>query len=332
MNGRVIALVVSAALFAAPVSAQDCATAECHVERGLEARTHGDDAAAVGHFEAALRIQRTARALAQLALAEQALGRWVDAEAHLTEARGLSDPWIASHAEVLDGALSTIREHLGTLVVTSNVDGASVRVNGRDAGRLPLANPLSVEVGTAVLEVRADGHVPVQRQTEITAGHLSRVRVDLVARVATDPVDDPDGHPSEVTDPVGPTGPAPSTASSGPSPFLILGAIGAGLTAVALGGTFAALAVREDNVLTWNDPAQCPPFPDGRLVACPDAYSGWNTAGDWAIASGITAGVFAALTVTFFALAAGDSGDDAGASLDVDVGPGRAVLRARGRF
>lgn len=334
MSGlRSITAFLLAALVAGPAGAQDCATAECHVERGLAARTQGDDAAATAHFEAALALERTPRILAQLALAEQALGRWIDAEAHLVEAMAADDPWIVDHRGVLEGALATIREHLGRLIVTANVEGATVRVNGRDAGALPMAEPVSVEIGTAVIDVTAPGHVAVQRQEEIAAGQLSRVRVTLVPRagaaspdpVTSDPVtSDPDPTPD-------PT-PAPVVEGGGPSAFLILGGVSAALTAAALVTTFVALAVREDNVLVWNDGARCPPFPDGRLVACPDAYASWRSAEDWAIAGAVASGVFAALTATFFGLAATEGGGEAAAALDLELGPGRLHLGARGRF
>lgn len=319
---------------ATPVHAQDaCTTAACHVERGLAARTSGDDAAAVEHFEAALALERTPRTLAQLALAEQALGRWIDAEAHLGEAMAAAnDPWITDHRTVLEGALGTIREHLGRLVVTSNVDGARLRINGRDAGRLPLAGPVSVEVGTAVVDVTADGHVPVQRQEQISPGGLARIRVDLVPRagtVADAVVEDP--RPLDpITLPV--ERDPPPAPYRGPSAFEILGGVAAGLTAVALGMTIAALAVREDHVLAWNDPVRCPPFPDGRLVACPDEHATFRTAEDLAIAGAITSGVLAALTVVFFAVGAGQPDDTSDVGFDLELGPDRALLGARARF
>ncbi len=340
MSGlRAITAFLLAALVAGTAAAQDCATAECHVERGLAARTQGDDAAATQHFEAALALERTPRILAQLALAEQALGRWIDAEAHLVEAMAADDPWIVDHRAVLDGALATIREHLGRLIVTANVEGATVRVNGRDAGALPMAEPVSVEIGTAVVDVTAPGHVAVQRQEEIAAGQLSRVRVTLVPRagaaspdpLTSDPVSPDPVSPDPVAPDPDPT-PAPAVDGGGPPAFLILGGVSAALTVAALVTTFVALAVREDNVLVWNDGARCPPFPDGRLVACPDVYASWRSAEDWAIAGAVASGVFAALTATFFGLAATEGGGEPAAALDLELGPDRLHLGARGRF
>ncbi|MBX3275756.1 MAG: PEGA domain-containing protein [Sandaracinaceae bacterium] len=321
-------------LVALPAAAQDACDAACHLERGLTARAGGDDETAATHFEAAVALEPTPRALAQLALAQQALGRWVDAEAHLVRALAAADPWITDHRRVLEGALETIREHLGTLVVTSGVRGARLRVNGRDAGTLPLAAPISVEVGTAVVDVEAPGHVPVQRPAEITAGRLTRVEITLVPRASARPPIEPEpappAEPGELAAPDEPA--APPTRSEGPSVALILGAVGAPTTAVALVLTFVALAAREANVLVWNDPAQCPPFPSGRRAACPEVHAAWTTAQDWAIAGAVTSGVLAAISATLFAVAASEPGAPSATQVELDVGPDFAAARVRTAF
>ncbi|MCA9610018.1 MAG: PEGA domain-containing protein [Myxococcales bacterium] len=328
---RTMLVLALASLAAAPAAAQECTTAECHLEQGLAARTRSDDAAAVEHFRAALALERTPRTLAQLAFAVQALGRFIEAEVHLLEALASpEDPWIVEHRGVLDDGLATIREHLGRLIVTANVEGAAVRVNGRVVGTLPMAEPASVEVGTAVIDVTAEGYVPVQREVSIVAGQLWRAHMALVPRAGERSGGErpgPDPHRRVVTHP----DPTPTT-DGGPSVFLILGGVSAGLTVATLIGTFIALGVREDNVLHWNDGERCPPFPAGRLEPCGDVYSAWRTAEDWAVAGAITSGVLAALTATFFGLAATEGGDDASARFELDLGPGRVLAGARGRF
>ena len=331
MNRRLtLALATALALLAGPTraAAQECSTAECHIERGLEARTRSADEEAVRHFESALTLDRTARALAQLALAEQALGRWVAAEAHLREAIATGDPWIASHRGVLDEAMATIRRHLGRLAISASVDGARARVNGRSVGALPLDEPIWVEVGTAVVELSAPGYVDVRRQAEITAGGLARVHVELVADVSAtrETIDPSDSH---IADPSLPR----RFGDDSPSPWAILTGVGLGLTAVSLGATIGAVVVREEHVTRWNDPAQCPPGgPEGRATECPDVPGAWATAEDWAIGLGVLTGALAAATITFIVLAAVEGDPEPEASLELEVSPGAAALRARGRF
>src|SRR5688572_1092503 len=53
------------------------------IDRGVEQRKAGDDRAALELFRRAFELNGSGQALAQMALAEQALGRWLDAHQHL---------------------------------------------------------------------------------------------------------------------------------------------------------------------------------------------------------------------------------------------------------
>src|SRR5215831_5030123 len=77
--------------------------AEGLILRGIELREKRDDQAALQLFRRALEIAATGRARAQVALAEQALGRWPDAEADLAAALERADePWIAEKKALLE--------------------------------------------------------------------------------------------------------------------------------------------------------------------------------------------------------------------------------------
>ena len=154
---------------------------EVLIQQGLELREKGDDGAALVQFRRAYDLVKSGRALAQVALAEQALGRWVDAEAHLTEAIGRADDaWIARQKTLLEQALGEIQNHLGSLEITGGRPGAEVLVNGQTAGRMPLAKPLRVPAGSVALELRATGYLPVQRTVIVAARTLAREPVILV--------------------------------------------------------------------------------------------------------------------------------------------------------
>src|SRR6185312_3741828 len=74
-------LLVGLALgWAAPARADD---PDALIDQGLELREHGKDADALALFERAYSASPTPRAKAQIALAEQALGRWAAAEKDL---------------------------------------------------------------------------------------------------------------------------------------------------------------------------------------------------------------------------------------------------------
>jgi hypothetical protein len=180
-------------LLAAPrVAGAQTAEVERLLREGIELRQQGNPSAALGSFERAHAIAHTPRTLAQVALAEQALGRWVDAEGHLREAlRTADDPWIARNRAALDGALGVIAQHVGQVVVRCDVDGAELVVGGRAVGVSPLAAPTHVEAGeldvvaTAGAE-RATEHVRVTAgETVFVEFHLRREAPPPPPNVAT---------------------------------------------------------------------------------------------------------------------------------------------------
>lgn len=301
---------------AAPGQAQEPpSTAESAaqlLEEGLRLRQDGRDQDAANRFRRAYELDRSPRALAQLALAEQALGRWIDAEAHLTGSLSHeTDPWILSHRQVLEGALETIRTNVGRLAVASNADGAAVSVNGRPVGVTPLA-PVTVEIGTAVVEITGVGYVPIQRTVSVQPGSLTRVSVDLVpleretdaARVAHSARSSADRPPS----------PRTTTDRGQPSPLLWTGVAAAAAAVAALAGTLVAVGARESEVQVWNDDSVCPPtLPMGRLTMCADVYATWRTAEDWAIAGAVTTGILALAGAVLIALGVTDEAESSDA-------------------
>src|SRR5436190_8859003 len=75
------------------------------IQQGLDLRREHRDDEALAVFRRSHELRPSARALAQIALAEQATGRWVDAREHLTEALAMDDPWIAERRGPLGESL-----------------------------------------------------------------------------------------------------------------------------------------------------------------------------------------------------------------------------------
>jgi hypothetical protein len=192
--GALAALVLAAATLGgvarahAPDGGGAAGEEEAALRRGFELREKGKDEAALAEFQHAYDLKKSARARAQMALAEQALGRWIDAEAHLAEAlQQTGDAWIARNRTLLEPALADIRQHVGSLDLSGGTPGAEVRVNGRVAGKMPLDRPLRVEAGSVSLEVRATGYLPVVRTINVPANGLAREPITLVAAVSGPP-------------------------------------------------------------------------------------------------------------------------------------------------
>jgi hypothetical protein len=163
------ALAATAALLCASAA---CAQADddALIHQGVELRKQGQNAEALAAFQRADAAHPSPRAKAQIALAEQALGRWVEAEVGLLAVLDLdveNDPWIERNREPLESALATIRDHLGTLEIESNVEGATIVVNGTPVGTSPLPSAVRVVAGTAQIEVQAQGYGPMQRAIDV---------------------------------------------------------------------------------------------------------------------------------------------------------------------
>src|SRR3954465_6608246 len=111
----VVALVL--ALPSAAVAAPDHAVDNAY-HTGIELRRSGDNRGALREFRRAYAATPNPRTLAQIGLAEQALGIWVEAETHIGEAlKAVGDSWIVTNRTPLQQALLTVTSHLGTLEV-----------------------------------------------------------------------------------------------------------------------------------------------------------------------------------------------------------------------
>jgi hypothetical protein len=184
--------VVMAVLVAATVAVPGSARAEdvdAIMKRGTDLRRQGRDQEALAEFRRAAAIEETPRVLAQIGLAEQALGIWVDAEVHLGKALAAADnPWIRKNRTILGDALDVIKAHLGTVEVWGSPDGAEVVIEGRTVGHLPSVDGVRVASEEVSLEVRAPGHATVTRTLHVKLNGLVRERVELRALPPPAPV------------------------------------------------------------------------------------------------------------------------------------------------
>jgi hypothetical protein len=294
--------------------------AEKLIRRGVQLRKAHDDESAARAFQKAYDQVHSPRSAGQLGLAEQALGRWEDAERHVSEAlHATDDAWVSKNQATLAGALGIIQEHLGRIEVTGDPEGAEVSVNGRPAGKLPLADAVPVSAGEVDVDLRAPGYTPAQRTLTIVAGQYQRLVMHLAkenagpvgaseqpktvagekaaeggAPVAVAPAGAPGSiRTSAAVEPVG-----PSTARTVVK-WSAAGAAGLGL---ALGITATILHSR--NVSAFDDnPMNCADD-NGKAViqgttnrgpaACQSALDAYRSDKTWAIVGYVGAGVFAA--------------------------------------
>ena len=94
-----------------------------------------------------------------MGLAEQALGRRIDGEAHLTKAlEAAQDSWIAKYREALEGSRAEIAKHLGSLPVTGGPDGAEFASTGACGHPAPASNAPSPHRHLRVGRERGGSH------------------------------------------------------------------------------------------------------------------------------------------------------------------------------
>lgn len=108
-----VATLVLGTHFASAQSAGHAQAGRLSLQHGVELRYQGDAAGALVEFRRSYDESPTPLALAQMGLAEQALGQWVIAEIHVRAALAIhSDGWIESHREELGRFYAEILRHL----------------------------------------------------------------------------------------------------------------------------------------------------------------------------------------------------------------------------
>jgi hypothetical protein len=279
------------------------------IRQGIELRKAHDAEGAARAFQRAYDQVHTPRAAGQLGLAEQALGRWEDAERHVSEAvHATTDPWVAKNLTTLEDALGTIEAHLGRVEVLGGPEGAEVSVNGRTIGKLPLSEAVHVSAGEVDVELRAPGYVPAQRTLTIVGGQYQRLVLHLAkegpAENQAKPASNPAPAGSLSASDAGPTTPiVVSPAPEGPSRArLVLKWSAAGLAAVGL--AVGVIATLEHNSSVASFDARQPECADksGTAVHVSDGSPAPECQGDlddyrhdttYAVAGFVGAGAFA---------------------------------------
>ena len=149
------------------------------IKRGIESRRKQDDAAGLRFFEKAYELGHSPRALAQMGLAEQALGKWVPASEHLREALAIhGNPWIEKNRAILDESVTRIADHVGFIEIFGGTPGAEIRLDGVARGTLPLPRPLATTTGTVAVDLTMPGRLPIRRTTTVRAGETTREAFD----------------------------------------------------------------------------------------------------------------------------------------------------------
>jgi hypothetical protein len=178
LRGAALRVALAGVLLTTPGRADDREAAAA-IERGIALRRKHMDVEALADFRHAYALEPTPRALAQLALAEGALARWVPAEGDLLRALAAEDEWIDRQRGTLLVALKEIQSHLSTLEI-AGPEHAEVWIDGVLVAQLP-AQPLRVPAEHITVELRAPGFEPGRREVDAQAGAITRATIALNA-------------------------------------------------------------------------------------------------------------------------------------------------------
>lgn len=182
-RSALIGTLVTTLSFASFARAEPQVEADDDLRRGVALRREGKDAEALAAFQHALERSPSARARAQVALAEQALALWLAAERDLTLALAeKDDPWIKLNREVLERAARIVEAKLAYVVVSSNVDAPEVLVNGASATSGSGADSRArrrVVAGQVTIEVRAPGYEAAQKTIQVAPETTANVALQL---------------------------------------------------------------------------------------------------------------------------------------------------------
>jgi hypothetical protein len=290
----------------------DDPAASALIEQGLDLRQAHRDADALALFEKAEALSPTPRGRAQVALAEQALGRWVKAEGDLRAALAVkNDEWIESRRIVLEKALAAIGSHLGDVDLVGATTG-EVFIDGE-----PMADPdarghFRLEAGRRTLEVRAPAMYPISRILDVLPGEVVRVEVTQRPLLPNTAVVVP-AEPTIHTPP--PSAPPPARSAQRTVGWVSLGAAGAFVVLGVVGVADHQIAAGN-----FNGDATCT---GSHVSSLPPMCSGWLSDGSTGQALSVVgfvgAGALGVLGVTLVLLA--PSGKAKAASLSPRCSP-----------
>jgi hypothetical protein len=188
-------------LFAAGARAAPPTPADALIDKGIALRQQHKDQEALDVFQQAHAASPSARTLAQMGLAEASLHRWIDAEAHLSDALDSHDtPWIQSarNRDVLSQTLLLVRTHVGLISIVGPAD-VEITVAGQSVGRLPISGPLHLAEGRARIEGAAPGRESAAVNLPVPGGQQQTVHLEMPLL------------PTPATLPTAPTAPSAAT-------------------------------------------------------------------------------------------------------------------------
>jgi len=173
----IVAVLAVATALGVPAQAQEQRAKELFA-LGNEHFDRGDFQRAAEAFEQAYGLVDYPIILYNLALSYEGLRQPVAAVTAFERLLARPGKLRAEHVARARASLEAQRQQVTELTVRCNVDGATLRVNGRDVGSSPLSEPVRVAIGLVVVEASRPGYQTVYVPVQAAAG-MSPLMVEL---------------------------------------------------------------------------------------------------------------------------------------------------------
>lgn len=161
-----------------------------HYRTGMTRFDAHDYRSAIAEFHLAARLVPSADLWFNIARAHEEVGELLQAVEHYQfYLRDRVDPPDRQAVEARIASLQQRAEEAraalerapttGTLRLSSNLDGALVRLDGQDIGRSPLTDPMELSPGRHELALELDGYLPFRSTVRLEAGLTTAAYADL---------------------------------------------------------------------------------------------------------------------------------------------------------
>jgi hypothetical protein len=177
-----VAAVVCLVLWTGPALAVGQVEAKERFEKGVALFKNADYEGALVEFKSAYESKPHFAVRYNISICLYKLHRYAEAqeemEAYLEEG---GDGIPGEKRQEIETILVELSSLVGTLKVTSNVEGAVLEVDGEALAALPMASPCRLDVGEYEISIVAEGYEPHTTTLVIPGGKAMEISVELVA-------------------------------------------------------------------------------------------------------------------------------------------------------
>ncbi len=203
-------------------------------------------AEALAAYEAAYEAYNSPQIFLLVAIAEQKLGRYLEAMRHYETmlSDSSSDKLKQEAADAAVAGMKEVQAYLSALDITVEQDGATITIDEVEIGTTPLDGPYWVDPGEHIYTVTLKGYTAVEEVVELNGGEIGTRQVRLLALPITVVAEKEDDEvPFDTVTETATPSKTTLYASIGVSGTLLTAAIVTGLTASKRHTTFSDMAL-----------------------------------------------------------------------------------------